>query len=86
MRSGRRRVQRHGSGRAGLIRAKTGKTRAKTLSRFTVAGKAGANRIVFRGRVGGKTLKPGRYRLTVRAVDAAGNRSAPVGKAFTVKR
>jgi hypothetical protein len=69
-----------------VIRPRTGKTRARTLGRFTIAGKAGANRFVFRGRVGGKTLRPGRYRLTVRAADTAGNKSALVGKPFTVKR
>jgi len=69
-----------------IIRPKKGKTRAKTLGRFTVAGKAGANRFVFRGRVGGKTPQPGRYQLAVQAADTAGNKSAVVGKPFTVKR
>ena len=36
----------------------------------------GANRIRFTGRVGRKVkLAPGRYRITTKATDAAGNRS-----------
>jgi hypothetical protein len=38
---------------------------------------AGAKATVFSGRIGKKALPPGRYRATLRAVDAAGNRSAP---------
>jgi hypothetical protein len=43
---------------------------------FTHAGEAGANSFKFTGRLGGRTLKPGRYRLVEVAVDAAGNKSA----------
>jgi hypothetical protein len=43
---------------------------------FTHAGKAGANRFKFTGRLRGRKLKPGRYRLVEVAVDAAGNKSA----------
>jgi hypothetical protein len=43
---------------------------------FTHAGKMGANRFKFTGRLGGRKLKPGRYRLVQVAVDAAGNKSA----------
>jgi hypothetical protein len=39
---------------------------------------AGANKFRFRGRFDRKhPLKPGRYRMTLRARDAAGNVSAP---------
>ena len=33
-----------------------------------------------------KKLKPGRHRIEVRAIDAAGNRSAPAAKRFRVKK
>jgi hypothetical protein len=43
---------------------------------FTQAGKVGANTFRFTGRLGGRKLRPGRYRLVQVAVDAAGNKSA----------
>lgn len=43
---------------------------------LVVDGKAGINRVRFAGRISArKQLSPGRYKLTVSAVDAAGNRS-----------
>ena len=48
--------------------------------------RAGTNRIAYTGRTRGRTLRPGRYRATVRAADAAGNRSAPKRITFTVRR
>jgi hypothetical protein len=42
----------------------------------TRAGQAGANSLKFRGRMRGRALRPHRYRLALRASDAAGNRSA----------
>jgi len=48
---------------------------------------AGANRIRFSGRVAKRrALRPGRYRATVRAIDAAGNRSLPRRVAFRIVR
>lgn len=44
--------------------------RAGTLKRTTGKGRRGVR---FSGRIGRKALKPGRYRLTLRARDAAGN-------------
>jgi hypothetical protein len=38
-------------------------------------GRSGLNTVRFSGRVGRKALKRGRYRATLRATDAAGNRS-----------
>ena len=38
----------------------------------------------FTGRIGRKALKPGRYRATLRATDAAGNRSSAKRVSFTV--
>jgi hypothetical protein len=45
---------------------------------------AGAYRRTFRARLGGRALRAGRYRLVLRVVDAAGNRSAPHRLTFTV--
>ena len=49
--------------------------RVGTLTRART--RQGINRVAFTGRIGTRRLAPGRYRATVRAVDAAGNRSAP---------
>ena len=48
--------------------------------------KAGKNRIRFRGRVGERRLKSGRYTAAVRATDAAGNRSVVRRIRFRVVR
>jgi streptogramin lyase len=45
---------------------------------------SGPNRFAFSGRVGGHALKPGAYRLTAVATDAAGNGSAPARVSFTI--
>ena len=46
----------------------------------------GTNRFDLRGRIASKRLAPGRYTLSARAVDAAGNRSAAVRRTFRIKR
>lgn len=43
---------------------------------FTAAGASGANSLRFSGRLAGKPLAPGSYRLTAEALDSSGNRSA----------
>lgn len=58
----------------------------KVRGSFSVSGKAGRNAFTFRGRVGGKALKAGRYRLDGRATDRAGNRSSVRRAAFKVAR
>ena len=58
-------------------------TRKGALRRSGVAGR---NRVPFSGRVGGRKLAPGRYRLTLAARDAAGRRSAPVRLRFRIVR
>lgn len=40
----------------------------RTVGRFRVAGRAGVNRVRFRGRLRGRTLPPGTYRIRARAV------------------
>jgi hypothetical protein len=53
---------------------------------FTVKGKQGANRIELRGRIGGRTLKPGSYRLNARPA-VAGPIATPAKRtAFKIVR
>jgi Divergent InlB B-repeat domain len=54
-----------------------------TIGRTT---SAGAHRLAFRARLRGRQLRVGRYRLVLRAADAAGNRSAVRRVTFTVVR
>jgi CSLREA domain-containing protein len=52
-------------------------TRFTGARRFAVTAAAGGNVKKFSGRIGRRALKPGRYRATLVATDAAGNASAP---------
>jgi len=58
----------------------------KFLTRLSRRARAGSRSLAFTGRVKGRTLKPGSYRLLVRATDAAGNRSAARTVRFKVVR
>ena len=58
----------------------------KVRGTFRHAGRAGANRARFAGRVSGRRLKNGRYRLTAVARDAAGNQGPPARSTFRVTR
>lgn len=61
------------------------KGRARRPARvLRLRGRAGRNSFRLRARVGRRTLRPGSYRLLLVATDAAGNRSRPVTRAFTV--
>jgi len=51
---------------------------------FKANGKAGRNRARFSGKVGGRKLKPGRYRLVAAATDRSGNSAGAVRRAFRV--
>ena len=62
------------------------KARYVTRGRFAKKGKAGRNRIAFRGRLKGRKLPAGRYRLRVVATDAAGNRSKARSVTFRILR
>ena len=53
---------------------------------FSHAGEAGLNRFRFTGRLRGKKLPPGRYRLVVVVADAAGQKSTPARAKFRVVR
>ena len=54
--------------------------------RYSKASLAGASSVRFRGRLKGKTLKPGRYRFVIRARDGAGNRSKARRPKFRIVR
>ena len=51
---------------------------------FSLAASAGKNTFIFRGRVGGKSLKPGDYRLNSKATNNARNASPVKRAGFTV--
>ena len=52
---------------------------------FRRAGRAGLNRLHFRGRIGGRRLAVARYRLVVVAVDGLGARSAVRRVGFRIR-
>ena len=54
--------------------------------RYSKASLAGASSVRFRGRLKGKTLKPGKYRFVIRARDGAGNVSKPRRPVFRIVR
>jgi hypothetical protein len=56
-------------------------SRTATLTR---AIEAGPGKVALSGRVGARRMKPGRYRLTLTARDAAGNLSTATRRTFTV--
>ena len=62
----------------------TRKTGGKKIGSFTQHDHAGKNSKRFSGRVGKKTLDPGRYRVTLVATDAAHNRSRSHRVSFTI--
>ena len=53
---------------------------------FTQEGRRGRNRKKFSGKIGQRTLRPGRYRAILRAVDDAGNKSARKRLKFRIVR
>ena len=66
---------------------RNGRTRfVRVRGSFTDAGEVGGNTRRFRGRVGGRRLRTGRYRLIARPTDAAGNVGLPVRTKFRVVR
>lgn len=87
-------VQRKTTGRrvAGTCKAQTRVNRsqkrctrwAAVKGSFSIQADQGATSIRFRGRIGGKQLKPGSYRINGQATDEAGNRSATKRTAFRI--
>ena len=75
----------HGACRAPThkLRHKPRCTRTHTLTTLVRTGHAGRDRVAFTGRLAGKALAPGHYRIVVTATDAAGT-SAPRYLAFTI--
>lgn len=61
-------------------------TRLVTVATFAKDSAAGANTKKFSGKIGKKTLKPGRYQASLTARDAAGNVSAVKTLSFRVVR
>ncbi len=74
------------------IQKKGGSTARASKGKFILKGalirngRRGRNSVPFSGRIGGRPLTPGRYRMVVRATDQAGNRSKPKRKAFSIVR
>jgi Glycosyl hydrolase family 26 len=58
--------------------------RHRRIGSFAAQVGAGANWTRFSGRLAGRALRPGRYRVLVAATDAAGNRSRPARASFQV--
>ena len=88
-------IERAGKGRkAGrLCKKETRKNRKKpkctfysSVGKLTRAGVAGANTLRFAGKLAGRALKPGKYRVTAVAIGATGARSGPVTAQFTVTK
>jgi ELWxxDGT repeat protein len=58
--------------------------RLRRVGRLAIDSRAGANARRFSGRIGGRSLAVGRYRASLVAIDAAGNRSARARLGFRV--
>jgi hypothetical protein len=57
----------------------------RKIGRFSVPGRRGLNRLRFSGRLRGRALPPGPYRLTAQAVDRSGRASPRVDVGFRVR-
>ena len=67
------------------VQRKVGRRWRTVRGVFRRAGHPGLNRLHFRGRIGGRRLAVGRYRLVVRAVDALGAQSVARRVGFRIK-
>ena len=68
------------------VSRRSGRVRYVRVGEFTQAAKAGANSRRWLGTLGSKTVKPGAYRASIVATDAAGNKSAARRVGFKVVR
>lgn len=66
-----------------ISKGKGRKAQGKIVRKNVAAGK---RRIVFKGKVNKRVLRPARYRATIVAVDGAGNRSKPRNLTFRIIR
>jgi hypothetical protein len=57
----------------------------RATGRFSIRGRRGLNRLRFTGRVRGRALSPGSYRLTAQAIDRTGLVSTTVAVPFRVR-
>jgi hypothetical protein len=57
----------------------------REIGRFSVRGRRGANRLRFTGRLRGRSLPPGPYRLMAQATDGDGLTSSAASTAFRVR-
>jgi hypothetical protein len=71
--------------KAGRKKGKRCTTYKKVKGSFTHKGTKGLNSFRFMGRLRGKRLKKGRYRLKAVATDAARNKAKPVYRKFRIK-
>jgi Tol biopolymer transport system component len=68
------------------VRGRRGRLRLRKAGRLTRTIGAGSARVVLSGRLGRRPMRTGRYRLTLRVRDAAGNVSRPARLKFRVAR
>ena len=71
---------------ARAVRGRRGRTRMRSAGQLTRTIGAGQARIALSGRMGRRPMRSGRYRLTLRVRDAAGNLSRPVVLRFRIAR
>jgi hypothetical protein len=87
-----RKLQGRESGKRCVARRKSNRKKTacarwvKSRGAFTITGETGKNTFTFRGRVGGKSLKPGRYRVNGQATDTTKHRSAIRRTGFVIVR
>jgi hypothetical protein len=79
------RISRRGRVRMEVFREAAGGRLVRKGSLRRVAA-AGSRRVRFSGRFGRRALAPGRYRMRLRTIDAAGNLGKTVTRRFTVVR
>jgi hypothetical protein len=75
------------SGGSRAPQARLGRTPVlhREVGRFSVRGRKGLNRLRFMGRVRGRALQPGSYRLTAHAVDRTGLTSQQQSTSFRIR-
>jgi 6-phosphogluconolactonase (cycloisomerase 2 family) len=75
------------------VKPKSSNKKKKPCTRYVKVGKswklsakAGSRKTAFSGKVGSKSLKAGKYRLSIVATDASGNAASPKTVKFTILR